>query len=109
MKRIMVRYKLKADRVEENKQLVKAIFEELNTKRPEGLRYASFGFPDGVSFVHIVSIETTDALPDEPVGRGKNPLSMTEAFPLFTKDIKDRCEEPPVAMDLTEVGSYNFF
>jgi hypothetical protein len=95
----MVRYKLRADRMDENKQLVKAIFAELNTKQPEGLHYASFGFPDGLSFVHIVSIETPD---------GKNPLSMTEAFPLFTKDIKDRCEEAPVAMELTEVGSYNF-
>lgn len=96
----MVRYKLRADRVEENKSLVKAIFEELNAKRPARLRYASFGFPDGVSFVHIASIETTD---------GSNPLSMTDAFPLFTKDIKDRCEEPPVAVDLSEVGSYNLF
>lgn len=100
MKRVMVRYKLKADRVEENKQLVKAIFAELSAKHPEGLRYASFGFPDGVSFVHIASIETAD---------GKNPLSMTEAFPLFTKDIRDRCEEPPVATDLTEAGSYRIF
>jgi hypothetical protein len=99
MKRIMVRYKLKADRVEENKQLVKAIFEELKAKQPTGLRYASFGFPDGVSFIHIASIETAD---------GKNPLNLTAAFPIFTKDIKDRCEEPPVAVDLTEVGSYQF-
>ena len=96
----MVRYKLKADKVEENKQLVKAVFEELNKNKPEGLRYASFEFPDGQSFVHIASIETAD---------GRNPLSRTDAFPLFTKDIKDRCEEQPVAMDLCEVGSYNFF
>ena len=100
MKRVMVRYKLKADKVEENKQLVKAIFEELKTKQPAGLRYASFVLPDGVSFVHIASIETAD---------GKNPLGMTDAFPLFTKDIKDRCEEPPVAVDLSEVGSYQLF
>jgi hypothetical protein len=99
MKRVMVRYKLNADRVEENKQFVKAVFDELNKNKPKGLRYACFGLPDGVSFVHIAFIETTD---------GKNPLSMTEAFSLFTKDIKDRCEVPPVAMDLTEVGSYNF-
>ncbi len=85
MKRVMVRYKLKA---------------ELNTKQPEGLRYASFGFPDGLTFIHIALIETAD---------GKNPLGMTEAFPLFTKDIKDRCEEPPVAMDLNEIGSYHLF
>jgi hypothetical protein len=96
----MVRYKLKADRVEENKQLVKAVFEELNKNKPEGLRYASFGLPDGVSFIHIASVETED---------GKNPLSMTETFPLFTKDIKERCEEPPVALDLTEIGTYNLF
>jgi hypothetical protein len=100
MKRVMVRYKLKADRVEENKQLVKAIFEELNRDKPAGLHYASFGFPDGLSFVHIAFIETAD---------GKNPLSNTKAFPIFTKEIKDRCEEPPVAMDLSEVGSYNFY
>ena len=100
MKRVMVRYKLKADNVEQNKQLVKAIFEELKAKQPAGLRYASFVLPDGVSFVHIASIETAD---------GKNPLGMTDAFPLFTKDIKDRCEEPPVAVDLSEVGSYQLF
>jgi len=100
MKRVMVRYKLKADRVEENRQLVKDLFAELGAKKPEGLRYASFGFPDGVTFVHIASIETED---------GMNPLNITEAFPQFTKDIKDRCEEPPVAVDLTEVGAYNFF
>jgi hypothetical protein len=100
MKRIMVRYKVKAGRAEENKQLITAVFEELKAKRPEGIRYAAFVLPDGVSFAHIASIETPD---------GKNPLSMTDAFPLFTNDIKDRCEEPPVSMDLTEVGSYNFF
>jgi hypothetical protein len=100
MKRIMVRYELKADRVEENKQLVKAVFEELKAKQPAGLRYATFVLPDGVSFVHIASIETTD---------GSNPLGITDAFKVFQKDIKDRCEEPPVAVDLTEVDSYRVF
>jgi len=84
-KRIMVRYKLKADRVEENKQLVKAIFAELSAKQPEGLRYAIFGFPDELYFVHIASIETAD---------GENPLSMKELFPFLQKtsktDVKNR-------------------
>lgn len=96
----MVRYKLKAEKVEENKQLVKAVFEELKAKQPAGLRYASFGLPDGVSFIHIASVETMD---------GKNPLNITDTFLTFTKDIKDRCEEQPVAMDLSEVGSYQLF
>lgn len=96
----MVRYKLKADRADENKQLIRAVFEELKAKQPAGIRYSTFVLPDGVSFVHFASIETAD---------GRNPLGMTDAFKLFQKDIKDRCEEPPVAMDLTEVGTYNFY
>jgi len=100
MKRVMVRYKVKADKAEENKQLIRAVFEELKAKQPAGIRYATFVFPDAVSFVHIAFIETAD---------GSNPLSMTNAFKTFQQDIKDRCEEPPVAIDLNEVGSFNFF
>jgi len=31
------------------------------------------------------------------------------AFKAFTAQIKDRCEEPPLPAELTEVGSYRFF
>ena len=100
MKRVLVQYKVKADKVEENLQLVKKVYEELKTKQPEGFRYATFVKPDGVSFAHIASVETAD---------GINPLSMIEAFKAFTKDIKDRCEEQPVTTELTEIGNYNLF
>jgi hypothetical protein len=100
MKRVMVRYKVKAHKAEENKQFIQAVFEELKAKQLAGIRYAAFVLPDGVSFVHIASIETTD---------GSNPLGMTDAFKAFQKDIKDRCEELPVAVDLNEVGLYRMF
>jgi hypothetical protein len=99
-KKVLVRYKVKAGRAEENKQLIKAVFEELEATQPAGIRYASFVLPDGLSFVHIASVETAD---------GKNPLNMTVAFPVFSKDIKDRCEELPVVVDISEIGSYNLF
>jgi hypothetical protein len=72
---------------------------KLSREKPTGLRYASFKLDDGVSFVHIASIETAD---------GSNPLGAQSAFKDFTAQIKDRCEEPPVAVELTEVGSYRF-
>lgn len=100
MKRIMVQYKVKADRAEENQQYIQKVFEELNSNSPAGLRYASFKQDDGVSFVHIVSIETSD---------GENPLTDSAAFKAFQEGIKDRCEVMPVAVDLNEVGSYQFF
>jgi hypothetical protein len=96
----MVRYKTKPDRAGENKQYVEQVFQELLSSGPEGLRYATFKLADGVSFVHIASIETAD---------GRNPLAQSRAFKAFQAGINDRCEEPPVAVDLTEVGSYRFF
>ncbi len=100
MKRLMVRYKVKADRAAENESYINKVFEQLKSENPSGVRYASFKLDDGVSFVHIVSLETSD---------GSNPLGELSAFKAFTADIKDRCDEPPVASELNEVGSYQFF
>src|SRR5918996_1641965 len=59
MRRVMVRYRLKPERVEENEVLVRAVYEELEGTRPEGLRYATFKLEDGVSFVHL-ALHTAD-------------------------------------------------
>jgi len=95
----MVRYKVTADKAEENEALIKDVFAELAQSAPGGLRYASFKLDDGVSFVHIASIETNEG----------NPLGETAAFKAFQEAIKDRCEEPPEAVTLNEIGSYRFF
>lgn len=100
MKRVMVRYKVKADRAGDNERFIKAVFAEIDRNRPAGLRYASFKLDDGVSFVHIASVETAD---------GSNPLSAISAFREFTSQIQDRCEEAPVTTNLNEVGAYRFF
>jgi hypothetical protein len=99
MKRIMVRYRVKRDRLDEHVGYITQVFEQLAREQPTGLRYASFRLDDQVSFVHLASIETAD---------GKNPLSSLSAFKAFTEQIKDRCDESPVAVDLHEVGAYRF-
>ncbi len=100
MKRVMVRYRVKADRAEENVRYIQKVFAELAAAAPDGIRYATFREPDGVSFVHIASIETPS---------GENPLASTAAFQAFQKEIRDRCEVPPAAVDLEEIGSYRLF
>jgi hypothetical protein len=95
----MVQYRVKPDRADENQRYIEGVFEELRQNSPAGLRYASFKQPDGVTFVHIASIETET---------GDNPLSQSPAFLAFQAGIRDRCEAPPVATDLEEVGSYQF-
>ena len=99
MKGVMVRYKVKADRSDENADHIRKVFAELEASAPAGLRYASFRMEDGVSFVHMASIETDD---------GTNPLAATAAFKAFQAELKDRCEEPPKAVELETIGSYKF-
>jgi hypothetical protein len=50
METVIVRYKLKPGRVEENEQLVKAVFPELHEHSRESFNYAAFKMEDGVSF-----------------------------------------------------------
>jgi len=100
MRQVMVRYKVKPDRVAENEQLVRAVYDELARTEPAGLRYATFRLDDGVSFVHLASSETDD---------GHNPLSEVKAFGRFQEDIADRCEEGPVVTELRQIGSFRAF
>jgi hypothetical protein len=100
MGEVVVRYKVKPERVEENEQLIERVYAELAERRPSGFRYASLRLADGVSFLHIASIDADD---------GSNPLAAISAFADFTRDIAERCDEPPAGQDAELVGSYGFF
>lgn len=96
-KQVMVRYTLRPDRVSENQTLILAVFEQLTREHPDGIRYATFKQDDGVSFVHLASIETAD---------GTNPLLALTAFKAFAQAIANRCVAPPVSVQLSPVGVY---
>src|ERR1044071_2074227 len=100
MRRVLVRYRVKADRVRENEEKVRAVYEELGQVRPDGFRYATFRGDDGVTFFHLASVETPD---------NKNPLASIAAFKRFSENIEDRWDEAPKVTELTETGSYRLF
>src|SRR5262249_15387860 len=54
---------------------------------------------DGLTHFHIAFVDTPD---------GKNPLNESPAFAAFSAAVRDRCDEPPVAMEVDELGSYRF-
>ncbi len=95
MKRVVVRYEVKPERVEEHKALLRGVFEALAEAKPPGLGYEALQLADGRSFVHVATIAVED-----------NPLVRLPAFKAFTADIAARCEEPPVSSEATLVGSY---
>jgi hypothetical protein len=99
MSAVVVRYQVKPERVAENQQLIEAVFAELESREAKGFTYKVFRLEDGVSFVHVVvehdGVDDPDSLQDGP------------AFQVFTKDIAERCDVPPVAMGATVVGGWN--
>jgi hypothetical protein len=97
MRQVMVRYKVKPDRMEENEELVRAVYAELDRTAPAGFRYATFQLEDRVSFVHLAVFEIRD----------HNTLAGIEAFQRFKEQLRERCDEPPVFTELREIGSYN--
>jgi hypothetical protein len=94
-RRVVVRYKLKADRVAEHEALLRKVFEQLTERAPAGLVYEAMKLSDGVSFVHVATLTTDD-----------NPLLRLEAFKAFTADVGARCEDPPVSSPATIMGAY---
>ena len=96
MRHVMVRYTTRAERADENARLIEKVFDRLRTTAPPGLTYASYRLDDGVSFVHVASVDNED----------ENPLRQLEEFREFTSGVRDRCERPPVTSELREVGRY---
>jgi hypothetical protein len=96
---VVVRYRTRPERADENQALVEQVFAELAATQPTGLRYATFRLADGESFVHVAEVTTPD---------GANPLAGIAAFGEFQREIPDRMVEGPDVADATVVGSYGF-
>jgi hypothetical protein len=100
MPTVVVRYRTKPDRAEENQQLVEKVFAALNEMEDTGFAYGCLRLEDGVSFVHVVV--------EDPSGASVS-LGDVAAFQEFTAGIADRCDEQPVAMGATVVGAHRLF
>lgn len=96
MTHVVVRYRPEPDRVEENQQLVEAVFAELAERDPGGVRYATFRL-DGGTFVHVAEVDGDE-----------NPLPGLASFQAFQDGIAERCVEGegPDPQPAVVVGSY---
>lgn len=99
MKRMLIRYKTKPERADENEALIRNVFQELGAKAPEGVRYAALRLADG-SFVHLV--HSADA-------KGAESIPSLSAFKAFQSGIADRTSEAPQFNEVTIVGNYRMF
>jgi quinol monooxygenase YgiN len=98
LKTVIVRYKVKPEHAERNRELVHAVYSELELTQLANFNYATFVLDDGVSFVHLAAH-----------GHETNPLANLPAFQTFQEGIGERCVEQPVLTELDTIGSYGWF
>ena len=96
MTAVVVRYRVREGRGEENAELVRAVYAELASLQPAGFRYATFVEEDGVSFAHVALLEEG----------AQAPLPGLASFAAFRAGLGERCVESPVSTSLSPVGSY---
>jgi hypothetical protein len=94
MKRTLIRYRTTPGRADENERLIKAVFEELHARAPDGVRYAALRLADG-GFVHLVETQ-----------EGAFAIPSLDAFRSFQSGMPDRTIEPPQSSEVTVVGNY---
>ena len=94
-KTLIVRYQTHPEASDENARLIDAVFASLAELAPVGFAYSAYRLADGVSFVHVASLDG-----------GDNPLAGLPAFADFQRDLPGRCAVPPAPIEATIVGSY---
>ncbi|WP_426421208.1 hypothetical protein [Bradyrhizobium genosp. A] len=93
MRTVVVRYKVKPEKVEENQRLIEGVFVELHAKSPGGLQYLALRLEDG-SFVHLASM--ADNAPS---------LATFTAFQEFRRHADDRRLTAPESQRAMIIGN----
>ncbi len=95
---VLVTYRVKPDRVEENERLVRAVYESLAEAGHPDVHYATFKKDDGRTFVHLAFFPSPEA---------QQKLGALPAFQEFQHGIAERCDVLPAPTPIEKVGSWN--
>lgn len=96
---LMVRSTVKAENVLDVEAAVEKVFSAIEQAKPAGIRYASSRLADGVTFVVLLEVADGE----------DNPLPGLPAFVDFQENLKKWMAGPPVAEQMTVIGSYRLF
>lgn len=97
--RVLINYRVRPDQVEPSLALLRDVYADLEARRPDGLRYATFQLDDGVTFLAYIESEG-DAV--------AAPHHRLESFQRYRAGLEELCDRPPSVTVIREVGSYRF-
>ena len=96
---MMVRAKIKVDSIDEIEAAGRKLFSAIDREQLQGIRYASFRLPDGVTYLNFLQLE--DGI--------QNPLPALPEGKEFGEKLKSWLAEPATSEPLTIIGSYRLF
>jgi hypothetical protein len=99
MNLLMVRARLKEEKVAEARAATEKVIRELGQEGPAEIRYAAGVLNDGVTFVALLEMEPG----------GEHPLRSFPAYTELVEKLKDWYAEPPAVGNMTVIGSYQLF
>jgi hypothetical protein len=89
---MLVRYRAKTDRIDENERLIGAVFRELDATAPPDVRYLVLRLSDG-TFCHLVE-------------DGSKTIPSLDTFVAFRHGGEERRLDEPQQLQATVVGNY---
>ena len=92
MSRMLVRYRARPDKIEENERLIREVFRELQAKAPADVRYLVLRLSDG-TFCHLVE-------------DGAKMIPSLDAFAAFRRGGEERRLDEPQQLEASVVGNY---
>ncbi|MFF5503152.1 hypothetical protein [Streptomyces roseolus] len=95
--RVMIRYTVRPERVEQSVALLHAVYADLEQLRPAGLRYDTFRLDGSGGFLALIESE------GDPVAAPHHQLA---SFQRYRAALSEICVEQPTVAYLGEVGSY---
>ncbi|MEU0401482.1 hypothetical protein ABZ318_14795 [Streptomyces sp. NPDC006197] len=95
--RVMIRYTVRPEHVEQSVALLRAVYADLERVRPSGLRYETFRLDGGGSFLAVIESE------GDPVAAPHHRLA---SFQRYRAALSEICTESPTVTYLDQVGSY---
>lgn len=96
MKHLMVRYRVKKEKVDLIKKAIREFVDAVGKKEPGTLVYEAFQEPDGVSFVHFMAFRDTGT----EASHRKTPHTLK-----FVDVLYPNCGQAPVFTELRLVRS----
>ncbi|MFI7601219.1 hypothetical protein [Actinoplanes sp. NPDC049681] len=95
--RVLIHYTVKPEHITRSTELLRAVYADLESARPTGLRYETFQVEGTGQFLAVI---------ESDAGPGDAAHHRLASFQRYRAALNDICVEPPTVANVQTVGAY---